>query len=92
MSGMKSVSSLNLPSGKRAGTAAKGAVIESSVWPSAGCFRTSAMPIVCTPPGLFSTITFQPSPSDSAAATMRARMSGGVLAEFGTMIRMTLDG
>src|SRR3954471_22894484 len=49
-------------------------------------------PIVITAPGLFSTITFQPSPSESAVATMRARMSGGVLAEYGTTIRMTLDG
>ena len=49
-------------------------------------------PIVITAPGLFSTTTFQPSPSDSALATMRARMSGGVLAEVGTTMRMTFDG
>src|SRR4051794_32448437 len=49
-------------------------------------------PIVPTAPGLFSTITFQPSPSESAVATMRARMSGGVLAEYGTTIRMTPAG
>ena len=49
-------------------------------------------PIVMTAPGLFSTTTFQPSPSDSAVAMIRARMSGGVLAEFGTTMRMTLDG
>ena len=45
--------------------------------------------MVFTPPGLFSTITFQPSPSDRAAAMMRARISGGVLAEVGTTMRMT---
>src|SRR6516164_5914076 len=48
--------------------------------------------MVITAPGLFSTITFQPSPSDSAVAMMRARMSGGVLAENGTTMRMTFDG
>ena len=63
-----------------------------SVWPSAGCLSTSPAPSAITAPGLFSTITFQPSPSESAVAMIRARMSGGVLAELGTMIRMTLDG
>jgi len=54
--------------------------------------NASIAPIVPTAPGLFSTITFQPSLSESAFATMmRARMSGAVLAEYGTM-RMTLDG
>src|ERR1700719_1440632 len=48
--------------------------------------------MVITAPGLFSTTTFQPSPSDSAVAMMRARMSGGVLADVGTTIRMTFDG
>src|SRR6266446_6369759 len=48
--------------------------------------------MVITAPGLFSTTTFQPSASDNALAMMRARMSGGVLAENGTTIRMTLDG
>src|SRR4051794_13566042 len=48
--------------------------------------------MVMTAPGLFSTITFQPSPSASAVATMRARISGGVLAEYGTTMRMTFDG
>jgi hypothetical protein len=37
--------------------------------------------MVPTAPGLFSTIRFQPLPSESAVATTRARMSGGVLAE-----------
>src|SRR5689334_16677900 len=50
------------------------------------------MPMVITAPGLFSTTTFQPSASDNALATMRARMSGGVLAEYGTTMRMTFDG
>src|SRR5262249_15792261 len=36
--------------------------------------------------------TFQPSPSDRALAMMRARMSGGVLADAGTRIRMTFEG
>src|SRR6266851_601368 len=48
--------------------------------------------MVITAPGLFSTTTFQPSASDNALAMMRARMSGGVLAENGTTMRMTLDG
>src|SRR6516225_8756380 len=48
--------------------------------------------MVITAPGLFSTTTFQPSPSDSAVAMIRARMSGGVLADAGTTIRMTFDG
>src|SRR5215510_8657586 len=48
--------------------------------------------MVITAPGLFSTTTFQPSPSDRALAMMRARMSGGVLADAGTTIRMTFDG
>lgn len=92
ITGAKSVSILSLASGTSAGTAANGAVIESRVWPSAACLRTSLAPIVITAPGLFSTITFQLSPSDKAVATMRARMSGGVLAEVGTTMRMTLDG
>src|SRR5271165_3140929 len=49
-------------------------------------------PIVITAPGLFSTTTFQPSPSDSAVAMIRARISGGVLADAGTTIRMTFEG
>src|SRR5260370_22493298 len=48
--------------------------------------------MVITAPGLFSTTTFQPSASDNALAMMRARMSGGVLAENDTTMRMTLDG
>src|SRR5262249_7136980 len=48
--------------------------------------------MVITAPGLFSTTTFQPSPSDRALAMMRARMSGGVLADAGTTIRMTFEG
>src|SRR4051794_25665032 len=48
--------------------------------------------MVITAPALFSTTTFQPSLSDSAAAMMRARMSGGVLAEVGTTMRITLVG
>src|SRR6266550_3309510 len=48
--------------------------------------------MVITAPGLFSTTTFQPSASDKALAMMRARMSGGVLAEAGTTMRMTFDG
>src|SRR6266545_5700821 len=48
--------------------------------------------MVPTAPGLFSTMTFQPSPSESALAMMRAMMSGGVLAEYGTTIRMTFEG
>src|SRR5262249_47146472 len=48
--------------------------------------------MVITAPGLFSTTTFQPSASDSAVAMMRARMSGGVLADAGTTMRMTFDG
>src|SRR6185503_14201681 len=75
-----------------AGAAATGAVTEKRVWPSAGCFKTSDAPMVITPPGLFSTTTFQPSVSVSALATMRARISGGVEAEFGTTIRMTFEG
>src|SRR3954466_13171803 len=43
-------------------------------------------------PGLFSTTTFQPSPSDNAFAITRARISGGVEADDGTTIRMTFDG
>ena len=49
-------------------------------------------PIVITPPALFSTMTFQPSPSDKAWATTRASMSGGVLTEYGTTMRMTPEG
>jgi hypothetical protein len=49
-------------------------------------------PSVITPPGLFSTTTFQPSPSDSADARMRATMSGGVLTEYGATMRMTFAG
>src|SRR6516164_3542567 len=45
-----------------------------------------------TAPGLSSTTTFQPSPSDRAVAMMRARMSGGVLADAGTTIRMAFEG
>src|SRR5689334_12658491 len=75
-----------------AGTAVIGVVTENSVWPSGGCLSTSAMPRVNTAPGLFSTIVFQPSTAESALATMRARMSGGVLAELGTTKRMRLDG
>src|SRR5262249_1209352 len=41
---------------------------------------------------LFSTMVRQPSTSESALATMRARMSGGVLADAGTTNRMTFDG
>src|SRR5215470_2339738 len=48
--------------------------------------------MVITAPGLSSTTTFQPSPSDSAVAMMRARMSGGVLADAGTTIRMAFEG
>ena len=48
--------------------------------------------MVITAPGLFSTTTFQPSASDNAPATMRARISGGVLAEYGTTMRITFDG
>src|SRR5262245_46378165 len=48
--------------------------------------------MVITAPGLFSTTTFQPSPSDRALAMMRARMSGGVLADAGTTILMTFEG
>jgi hypothetical protein len=77
INGTKSVSILNDALGRRAGTAAIGAVTESSVYPSAGCLSASTTPIVITAPGLFSTTTFQPSPSDSAVAMMRARMSGG---------------
>jgi hypothetical protein len=50
------------------------------------------MPMMPSEPGLFSTITFQPSASPSALATMRATMSGGVLTEYGTMTRMIFDG
>ena len=69
-----------------------GAVTENSVWPSASCLSTSFAAIVPTPPGLFSTIIFQPSPSVRALAAIRARMSGGVLAEFDTTMRMTREG
>src|SRR5215831_18749103 len=48
--------------------------------------------MVITAPGLSSTTTFQPSPSDSAVAMIRARMSGGVLADAGTTIRMAFEG
>src|SRR5262249_48982779 len=57
-----------------------------------GLLRASIVPMVITAPGLFSTTTFQPSPSDRALAMMRARMSGGVLADVGTTIRMTFEG
>src|SRR4029077_17717780 len=66
--------------------------MESIVWPSAGDLSTSIAPIVFTPPGLFSTMTFQPSLSDSALAMMRARISGGVEAEAGTTTRTTPEG
>jgi hypothetical protein len=92
ITGAKSVSRLIDRLGISAGTAAIGAVTENSVYPSAGCLSTSPMPCVITAPGLSSTIVFQPSRSESALATMRARMSGGVLAEFGTTKRMTFDG
>src|SRR5262249_25891161 len=48
--------------------------------------------MVMTAPGLFSTTVFQPSSSASAVAMTRARMSGGVLVEVGTTIRMGFDG
>src|SRR5262249_49152682 len=48
--------------------------------------------MVITAPGLSSTTSFQPSPSDSAVAMMRARMSGGVLADAGSTIRMEFGG
>ncbi len=82
------MSYLNGALGTSAGAAATGAVTDMIVWPSAGCFSTSIAPIVMTPPGLFSTITFQPSMSDSAFATMRARMSGGVEADIGATMRI----
>src|SRR4051794_19181669 len=56
--------------------------------PSAGCTSTSLAAMVVTPPGRFSTITFQPSSSDNSLATIRLMMSGGVLAETGATRRM----
>jgi len=53
---------------------------------------TSEAPSVITAPGLSSTTVFQPSPSESALATIRARMSGGVLGEPETTKRTTFDG
>ena len=48
--------------------------------------------MVITAPGLFSTMTCQPSLSDNSAATTRLIMSGGVLGAVGTTIRMGFDG
>src|ERR1041385_1379431 len=92
MSGAKSTSYLNDALGRRAFVTATGAVTEKIVWPSAGCLSTSMAPMLVRAPGLFSTITFQPSLSDRALAIIRARISGGVEAEFGTTMRMTFDG
>src|ERR1700742_3199028 len=92
ITGAKSRSILIDALGMSAGTAVIGVVTENTVYPSAGCLSTSPMPSVITAPGLSSTMVRQPSTSDSALATMRARMSGGVLAELGTTKRIKFDG
>src|SRR3954452_24045401 len=78
--------------GTRVCAAVEGTDIAKTECPSAGCIRTSLAAIVLTPPGRFSTITRQPSDSDTSLARMRLMMSGGVLAELGATIRMVADG
>src|SRR5436309_1648869 len=70
------------------GAATDGTDRASKLCPSAGCVSTSVAAIVVTPPGRFSTIARQFSPSDNSLATIRLMMSGGVLAENGATKRI----
>src|SRR6266487_4348593 len=92
MTGAKSVSSENPTVGSSAGAADAGKAIERMEYPSAGCLRTSAAPIVWIAPGLFSTTMRQPSLSASSFAMMRHMMSGGVPAAVALTIRIMPDG
>src|SRR6476661_1963371 len=92
MTGAKSVSNEKPTFGSRAGAADADKAIERTEYPSAGCLRTSAAPIVWMAPGLFSTTTRQPSLSASSFAMMRHTMSGGVPAAVALTIRIMLDG
>src|SRR5262245_45147305 len=92
MTGTKSVSNENPTFGSRAGAADAGKAIERMEYPSAGCLRTSAAPIVWIAPGLFSTMMRQPSLSASSFAMMRHMMSGGVPAAVALTIRIMPEG
>jgi hypothetical protein len=92
ITGVKSLSSRNGMFGRSAGAALTGILRAKIAWPSAGCFNTSAPAMVCMAPGRFSTITFQPSVSDTSVAMTRLMMSGGVAGAVGTTMVMTLDG
>src|SRR4051812_4653276 len=89
---MKSVSTPYEMVGSSAGAAVAGTDIAKIEWPSGTCLRTSLAATVVTPPGRFSTMTRQPSCCDSSDAMIRLMMSGGVLAVFGTTMRMGRDG
>jgi hypothetical protein len=55
-------------------------------------FENLAPPSVRTAPALFSTMTRQPSLSDSSVAITRLMMSGGVAGAVGTTMAMVLEG
>src|SRR5262245_41836719 len=92
MIGAKSVSNENPTFGSSAGAADAGKAIERMEYPSAGCLRTSAAPIVWIAPGLFSTMIRQPWLSASSFAMMRHIMSGGVPAAVALTIRIMPEG
>src|SRR5262245_65447975 len=64
--------------GRSAAAAEADSAVTSTVWPSAGCLRTSAAAMVVIAPGLLSTMTRQCSVSASSVAMTRLTMSGGL--------------
>jgi len=67
-------------------------VPNTSAWPSAAACAPRRVPIAPAPPGTFSTTTDWPSAFASSAPTVRARMSVGPPAGYGTTIVTGRDG